>query len=362
MKNTSILFTIFLLLFFSCKKDTDPEIPLPPEQDFFKVHISNKKFIDSEGQEMIPWGVNYTNAADGVDLIDDHWYDDEIFEIIKEDFLEIKALGANIIRIHLQYHKFMINRNIPNDAALDRLLELVEFAEANKIYLDITGLGAYRKSDQPTFYETISDSNRWRTQAIFWQSIAQKLNGNPAVFAFNLMNEPVVSVGCDTIGPCEWLNGDGLGGFHFVQNITRTSGNTYAPTLKDWIRTMTEAIKSEDDQTLITVGLLALGPFNQFASDVDFISTHIYPKTGELEVSVNKVLDNQSSVPLVIEETYNLNCTVAELTQFISDIDGNYNGLMGHYFGTKLEDLDESDIGQAVQKNFLEFLIEHNPN
>jgi len=211
MKTQTILYLCLLLFFFSCKKDVDPEIiqppeitqPTDPEPDFFKISISDKKFLDEEGNEIFPWGLNYTNAEEGVGLIDDFWYSDNIFQIIQEDFLEIKALGANVIRIHLQYNKFMVNTDTPNEGALNRLLELVEFAEKHKIYLDITGLGAYRKSDQPAFYENLSDEERWNTQAIFWGAIANKLKSNPAVFAFNLMNEPVVSVGCDSMANCE---------------------------------------------------------------------------------------------------------------------------------------------------------------
>ena len=273
----------------------------------------------------------------------------------------MKEIGANVIRIHLQYNKFMLDVNTPNEVALNRLKELVEFAEDNEIYLDITGLCAYRKSDQPSFYENLSDEERWNTQALFWERIAEKLAGNGAVFAYNLMNEPVVSVGCDTTD-CDWLPGDDLGGFHFVQNITRNPENEYAQTLKNWIAKMTQSIRSKDNETLITVGLLTLGSFNQFASDMDYLSPHIYPVSGEIETSVNKVLDNQSDVPFVIEETYNLFCNIPELNNFLTEINGNYQGLMGHYLGTPIEDLDENIIADAIQKNFLQFLKDNNPN
>jgi len=324
-----------LVLFLACK-DEDPVVT-PTVVTLTKIVIDNGQFKDANGEVFFPWGFNYTNPVD-VGLIEDDWSNDVTWDIIKSDFEEMRVLGANVVRIHLQYHRFMDDASSTNTVALDRLSDLVEMAESSGLYLDITGLAAYRKGDQPNFYTMMTDEERWATQKIFWQSIAAEVGDSPAVFAFNLMNEPVVSVSCDDMNPdCEWTPGEESGGFHFVQNITRTPGNNFTTTIKAWIAEMTEGIRTEDSETLITTGFLDLGSYASFADDLDYLSPHIYPRSGELQTSIDRLEANQSAVPIVIEEIYNLNCNVTELGEFLVSIDGNYNGFMGHYFGTPIQ-------------------------
>jgi len=326
-----------------------------------KLKVQDGKFSNAQNVDFFPWGFNYTNA-ENVGLIEDNWYDESVWQTIQEDFIEMKFLGANVVRIHLQYNKFMDDANTPNNSALTRLRELVDIAETNNLYLDITGLGAYRKSDQPDFYQNLSDIDRWNTQALFWENIAEEIANHPSVFAFNLMNEPVVSVGCDTLEDCDWLPGDGFGGFHFVQNITRNSDREFEATIKEWISKMSTAIRSQDNQTPITVGFLNIGNYNRFASDLDYLSPHIYPRSGEISKSIDYIIANHVDVPVVIEETSNLNCNIDELQEFLEGIDGQYDGLMGHYHGKPLAELDNSTIQNALRKNFYQFFIDNNPN
>lgn len=359
MKKLLLLLIMCAFFFIACKKEAE-NLPIPIT--FSKISINNNgAFVNSEAESFFPWGFNYTNP-EGVGLIEDNWQNNTVWQIIESDFAEMKDLTANVVRIHLQYHRFMIDAETPNTLALNRLADLVEVAAQNELYLDITGLAAYRAGDAPSFYDTLSDEERWTTQKIFWQNIAAKIGGHPAVFAFNLMNEPVVSVGCDGVSSCDWLPGNSFGGFNFVQNITRNPNRTFAPTMKEWIAEMTTAIRSEDNNTLITVGFLNLGSVKQFATDLDYVSTHIYPKSEMIETAIDFIVNNQSSTPLVIEETSNLHCTIDELEEFLNEIDGQYDGLMGHYFGKTIDEHKNNDIKDALRKNFLRFFKANNPN
>src|SRR5687767_4830525 len=49
-----------------------------------------------------PWGMNYGNHGR---LMEDFWESD--WQTFADDFAEQKALGANVVRVHLQYGKFM---------------------------------------------------------------------------------------------------------------------------------------------------------------------------------------------------------------------------------------------------------------
>src|SRR5689334_6678812 len=65
-----------------------------------RVSADKKGFVlDPSGQPFVPWGVNYDHDATGR-LLEDYW-DDE-WPAVEGDFAEMKALGANVVRIHLQ--------------------------------------------------------------------------------------------------------------------------------------------------------------------------------------------------------------------------------------------------------------------
>jgi hypothetical protein len=68
------------------------------------------------GQRFTAWGFNYSC---GDRLLEDYW--DTEWAGIAQDFGEMKSLGANLVRIHLQFAKFMQDPATPDEAALDRL-------------------------------------------------------------------------------------------------------------------------------------------------------------------------------------------------------------------------------------------------
>ncbi len=69
------------------------------------VAVSKKGFIlDPSGKPFVPWGFNYDHDADGR-LIEDYW--DEEWPTVEAHFGQMKKLGANVVRVHLQLGKFM---------------------------------------------------------------------------------------------------------------------------------------------------------------------------------------------------------------------------------------------------------------
>jgi aryl-phospho-beta-D-glucosidase BglC (GH1 family) len=136
--------------------------------------------------------VNYDHDRSGR-LLEDYW--DEEWGAVEEDFQEIKALGANTVRIHLQTGKFMRSPRKPDGAALRRLARLVRLAERTGLYLDLTGLGCYHKQDVPEWYASMSEADRWCVQARFWEAVAKTCAQSPSIFCYDLMNEPVVPGG-----------------------------------------------------------------------------------------------------------------------------------------------------------------------
>ena len=69
--------------------------------------------------------------------------------------------------------------NRPGRKSLERLERLVKLAEETRLYLDLTGLACYRKQDVPAWYAALSEPERWRAQARFWEAVARPLRRQP---------------------------------------------------------------------------------------------------------------------------------------------------------------------------------------
>jgi hypothetical protein len=107
--------------------------------EWIRVADDNRSFVlETSGQRFVPWGFNYDHDRDGR-LLEDYW--DTEWATVAADFAEMKQLGANVVRIHLQFGAFMETAHRPNQAALDHLGRLVDLAERSGLYLDLTGLG-----------------------------------------------------------------------------------------------------------------------------------------------------------------------------------------------------------------------------
>jgi hypothetical protein len=52
--------------------------------------------------------------------------------------------------------------------------------------------GRYHKKDVPAWYDKLSQKDRLNVQAHFWQAVAGRNKDSPAVYCFDLINEPVM--------------------------------------------------------------------------------------------------------------------------------------------------------------------------
>jgi len=335
---------------------------IAPTMERIKVAKTGRGFISAEtGQQFTPWGFNYDHDHQ-MRLLEEYW--DNEWQTVVEDFREMKALGANVVRIHLQFAKFMDAPDIPNQCSLAQLGRLLRLAEDSGLYLDLTGLACYRKSDVPGWYDEMNEADRWRAQARFWETIAEQCKNSPAVFCYDLMNEPFVPA--KPRSPGDWLTGK-LGDSHFVQALTLTpSGRTPPQVAGEWAAQLTAAIRKHDQRHLITVGLLPIsGPafVRAIAPHMNFIAVHEYPKSGELEKSLERLKVFSVGKPLVIEEMFPLACNAEELGQFIQQSSPPACGWIGFYWGQTPEELQQAgSIAAAMTRAWLELFQEKNPN
>ena len=316
--------------------------------------------FEKSGERFVPWGFNYDHDENGR-LLEDYWESE--WAKVEEDFREMKQLRANVIRIHLQVGKFMKGPNEPNQESLDKLDQLVRLAERLELYLDVTGLGCYHKKDVPPWYDELPEQQRWDVQARFWDTISQRCGSSPAIFCYDLMNEPVVGSGNKRT---DWLGPD-FAGKHFVQFIALQQGSRNRTDIAvQWVRKLSAAIRKHDWRHLITVGLV---PWSlerkgltsgfvpeKIAPEMDFISVHIYPEKGKLVEAMETLAGFSVGKPVVIEEMFPLKCSMDDLEQFIEDSRKYACGWIGFYWGKTQKEYRQSiQIQDALMLKWLEF-------
>jgi hypothetical protein len=322
-----------------------------------------KAFIlEPSGRPFVPWGFNYDHDNKGR-LLEDYW--DGEWPAVVAHFGQMKKLGANVVRVHLQLGKFMGSADRLDAQALERLGKLLALAERLRLYLDVTGLGCYHKKDVPAWYDKLSEKERWAVQARFWQAVAARCAASPAVFCYDLMNEPVVPGGKVR----DWLPAP-FAGKHFVQFITRDQAGRPRPDIaRQWLHRVATAIRKKDSRHLITVGLVDWsldrpGLTSGFvpakiAAEVDFLSVHLYPKKGQVQEALKTLQGFAVGKPVLIEETFPLACSVDELSQFITASQKHAAGWLGFYWGQPPEELRRSTtIAAALTLGWLELFQE----
>jgi len=349
---------LLVLLGITADRATAGEMP------WVRVADDKHGFVLSQSEQtFVPWGFNYDHDENGR-LLEDYW--DKEWPKVEEDFKEMKGLGANVVRIHLQTGKFMEGPSEPNEQALKQLERLVGVAEKLGLYLDITGLACYRKKDVPDWYERLGEQQRWDVQARFWEAVAQRCVKSPAIFCYDLMNEPVVPGG--TRKPGEWLGPSFLGmdSGYFVQFITLEQRDRPRPDIaRLWCHKLVAAIRKHDQRHLVTVGLV---PWSlerpgltsgfvpkEIVPELDFIAVHLYPEKSKIKEALATLSGFAVGKPVIIEEMFPLNCPVPEFEQFLDESKKTASGWIGFYWGKTAEEYRKSNtIQDALMLGWLE--------
>jgi len=159
------------------------------------------------------------------------------------------------------------------------------------------------------------------------------------------MNEPLIGGSGD---PKAWLPSP-FGDKYFVQRITLDAGDrTREQIAKAWIETLTDSIRKEDRRHLITVGEIPWGMVfpgakplfssKEAGERLDFAAIHVYPKKGEVEKALDVVKSHRLGKPVLIEETFPLECDVKDLDAFVERSRPLADGWIGFYWGKTPDD------------------------
>ena len=318
------------------------------------------------GKRFTPWGFNFLGEFGTI--LEEYWT--EKWTEIEHDFREMKRLGANVVRVHLQLPTYMAAPEQMRPEAMDRLSRLLDLARDTGLYLDLTGLGLYRIKDVPPWLDQLDEVGRWKAQAFFWREIARACRGHPAVFCYDLMNEPIITE--PKAGEPVWLGGE-MEGFYFVQRIAKEmKGRAQSEIATAWVRQLSQAIREVDPETLITVGVI---PWAQVwpnakpvfyspeaAKHLDFVSVHFYPRKDKLHADLAALKVYDIGMPVIIEETFPLSCSQREFERFIEDSRPIAEGWISHYFGKSIpEHQQQKEMKDALIAKFLEFWKDHAP-
>lgn len=367
MRNLNLPLLVLILLGLLPAISVAQAPSLEKKLSFIEVAKDNSGFVfKDDGKRFVPWGFNYDHDEEGR-LIEDYW--DQEWPKVEADFAEMKELGANVVRLHIQFGKFMEAEDKPNEKSLAQLHKLLLLAEKTGLYLDLTGLGCYHKQDVPAWYDDLDEAGRWKAQAAFWRAVAKTCAGSPAIFCYDLMNEPVVPGGKRK--DKDWL-GPPFAGKHFVQVITLDQAGRQRPEIaKTWTKQLVAAVREVDQRHLVTIGLVdwsldrpgltsGFVP-EKIAPELDFLCIHLYPQKGKLDEDL-ETLKGFAKVgkPVIIEETFPLKAPLDEFEKFLFASREHAHGWVGFYWGKTPAELRQGKtINDAIVLSWLDWFVKN---
>jgi hypothetical protein len=288
-------------------------VTIAPDQSGFR--------LDPSGDRFIPWGHNYAS----VDILERMARDPDR---VSRDFAEMKAAGTTVARIHPEMPHLLTGPEQADPRALEHLKRILEIAEDSGVRLKITGLACYKIKDRMAWYDSMTEQDRWKTQAFFWETVARACAESPAVFAYDLVNEPG-AIGQRADG---WYLGR-MGEVEFCQRLSLDPGDRSGDEIfREWTKRMVSAIRKCDQKHLITMGMLPFpGAYKAAAEHLDFVSPHLYPKTGKVSDEIDLLRRFDWGKPIVIGETFPLSCGVDDERAFLLESRPLAHGWIGHW-------------------------------
>ncbi len=244
-------------------------------------------------------------------------------EKVRRYFQVMSELGVNCARVFLTAGSFQPNAETIEEKSLEKLDALIEIARETGIRLLLTGPDHWE--GQPSYWRPDRFAGETALQALerFWDVVGRRYRGEPAIFAWDLLNEPHLPWFIEQWRPKwnTWLQkkygsweslraawGDELTEKERWDNVAvaKNQPDSANPRLRDWqlfrehladqwVHRQVEAIRRADPTHLITVGYIqwsyplirpgnpsrysAFNPHRQ-ARWLDFVTIHFYPTLG----------------------------------------------------------------------------------
>ena len=292
-----------------------------PRMGLIAVSPDGKGFIErSTDQRFVPFGTNYYDPHTG--WAPKIWRQFDPNRVTLH-FQIMSDLGVNCARIFLTAATFQPDVNTIDEGALKKLDAMIEIARRSGIRLILTGPDHWEGS--PTYWKPDRFAGERALKALenFWQTLGRRYRDEPAIFAWDLLNEPHMPWFVETWRPKwnQWLQekyksrealkaawAEELADDEAWENIAvpEDKADRGNPRLLDWqlfrehladewVRRQVEAIRGADPTHLVTVGYIqwsyplvrtgnpslyaAFNPRRQ-TQWLDFICVHFYPLLG----------------------------------------------------------------------------------
>ena len=272
------------------------------------------------GRLYIPFGTNYYDPHTG--WAPKIWRKFDA-DKVREHFRLMSKIGVNCARVFLTAASFQPKTETIDEQSLKKLDTLIKIARETDIRLILTGPDHWEGSPSYWRPDRFAGEEALRALEHFWEVLGQRYQGEPAIFAWDLLNEPhlpwFIKEWRDRWNT--WLEktyrnwdslkvawGDELRekdrwGKVAVPENRDDAGN---PRLRDWqrfreyladewVRRQVEALRGADPTHLITVGyiqwsypLIRPGQPSRYAAFnphrqkkwLDFMTIHFYPTMG----------------------------------------------------------------------------------
>jgi endo-1,4-beta-mannosidase len=284
------------------------------------VSPDGKGFVEpSSGRAYTPFGVNYYDPNTG--WAPKIWRQFDVDRVTRH-FEVMRGLGVNCARVFLTAATFQPAVDTIDERALAKLDTLIRIARQAGIRLILTGPDHWEGSPAYWRPDRFAGEPALRALDHFWRTLGQRYRGEPAIFAWDLLNEPQVPWFAESWRPTwnQWLQAkygtweklktawaDEIKDSDSWENVAvpENEANRGNPRLLDWqlfresladewVRRQVEAIRSADSTHLVTVGYiqwsypLVRGNPGQYAAFnpqrqarwLDFMSIHFYPLLG----------------------------------------------------------------------------------
>jgi hypothetical protein len=250
------------------------------------------------------WGMNW-GIGDHAPVV--AYFDDPSARnlgVLSTELRIARQMGANSMRIYVQLGQVMATPSRSRQSTLAALQRLLAIAQADRIYLDITGDLVWQPSRAPAWYGRMSIPARWRVQARFWRAVAHAAAESPAVLCYELTSEPTISE------TARYYSGQ-IGNWFFIQSVATGRGVHADQLARSWTRLLADAVRSQDNRP-VTIGLLpnTTGPFapRHLADLLDMMVVHEYPVTGQAGSAVSLIRSfAECHKPVLLGETFMLN-------------------------------------------------------
>jgi DNA-3-methyladenine glycosylase I len=290
----------------------------------------------------------------GVNFRTDSLHDQTAAET-RNELTNHREKGFNLVRLHVYTSRIKSAAGDASfiDSELAKLAEILQHCNHIGMYVDVTLFAAYRRGDNPPWYEALGEVERWAERRHQARQICGMFDQHPAVAWYCLGNEFVVPTGPqpfwvqDPVGRADDLC--------YFEMVVKDPGDRSRETVwSDWLADVLSEAGGAKGATTSPPPLFGCGSFppsdspmqctprQSFLSGLDLVLVHAYPEEDAAAVfGVPSLLGHiraalEVGLPCVLEEFFpslDRRVSFREMYELLSAVDGDVSGIVGHSDG-----------------------------